>query len=150
MSYHGKRFMGFTLMEVMVVVIIVGIIAGFGIPGYSKMVERTHIRDAMSQLRMIHSAQKMYFVKYNAYFPPSGAGNSDLSGLNEALDLNISSGKFTYTCNDTTNDSTFECVAVPGDGSYRIRVNQTNLFVQTTPASGNPICLNGTKTCPLF
>ena len=55
MGKHNKRMIkGFTLVEILIVVAIIGIIAGFGLPGYEKMVRKAHERNAILGLTSIH------------------------------------------------------------------------------------------------
>ena len=51
---------GFTLMELMVVVIIIGVIAAFAIPNYSKSIQKAHERDMLVQLTSIHASNLLY------------------------------------------------------------------------------------------
>ena len=62
-----KETSGLTLIELMVVVIIVAIIAGLAVPNYSKMVERTKVKDAQGTLNIIYRAEGMYKLSYLGY-----------------------------------------------------------------------------------
>lgn len=131
---------GFTLMEILIVVVIIGIIAGFGIPQYSTFVERGYRQDAETQLRLIHKAQQMYRVKYNEFYPPS-SDNSDKSivNINTALQLNINPNQFTYICSYGTGPQVFTCTAARDTGAYTLTVTEAVL------SGSNPSCAG---TCP--
>jgi type IV pilus assembly protein PilE len=125
MNFSAKAF---TLIELMVVLIIVSIVAGFAIPNYTKSVERSHRKDAESNLQMVHAAQLMYSAKNNgAYWGP---GN--LAALNTNLSLNIVANGKTYNC--TGGGNTYSCTAVKGAWTVTI-----------TDASTTPSC---TGSCP--
>lgn len=79
---------GFTLMELVVVVVIVGILAGIALPRYNRVVERSRTTEAMSTLGSILNGQKRYALEYDAY-----------AGSLGALDVNVTNpGRFfSYT-----------------------------------------------------
>ncbi len=64
-----KRKEGFTLNEVMVVVIILGILAAVMFPVYNKIIKRTGFKEVASIVSLIRAGAKYYDLKY------------DLSGL---------------------------------------------------------------------
>jgi prepilin-type N-terminal cleavage/methylation domain-containing protein len=146
---------GFTLMEIMIVVIIVGIIAGLSLPNYYTATERTRMQDAMTKLRMIHKAQEMHHVKYDKFFPdaPFGVNNMNtfyIADINQYLALNIVENGFVYQCVGsygaymrTFNSKIYYiCDAIREGGAYTITLDNNVL------SSSNPICTNGNKNCP--
>jgi len=56
-----KREEGFTLMEVLVVVIIVAILAAVGVPIYTNYVKQARASEAQSAIGAIYNASKMYY-----------------------------------------------------------------------------------------
>ncbi|MBI5872791.1 MAG: prepilin-type N-terminal cleavage/methylation domain-containing protein [Candidatus Omnitrophica bacterium] len=57
----------FSLVEIMVVVIVIGILAGISIPRYSKFVERGRSAEARNILGNIRSAELAYLTEYDIY-----------------------------------------------------------------------------------
>lgn len=53
----GKKY-GFTLMELLAVVIVIGVLATFAVPGFSKMKERTYEKSAKTMLSLIFEEEK--------------------------------------------------------------------------------------------
>jgi len=65
---HGKRTeRGFTLIELMVVVLIVGILAALSIPQYSKTVETAKADDAAATVKSLASAGRMFKLDHGNY-----------------------------------------------------------------------------------
>ena len=62
-----KRFHGFSLMEVMIVVFIIGILAGLAYPNLEKYLKRARQTEAKTNLSAIYTAQKIYFTLHQSY-----------------------------------------------------------------------------------
>jgi len=78
----------FTLMEIMVVVLLIGIIAAFAIPSYSKSIQKSHERDMAMQLRAIYMGNIHYRVMVGNFWI-SGAPTTDLAVINSTLGINV-------------------------------------------------------------
>lgn len=130
----------FTIMEILIVVIIIGVIAAFAIPNYGKSVAQSRLQDAILQLSAIRTANQVYYARTGSYWPPSGTEN--VAAINSNLSLNIIENGQTYSCTGT--GATFSCSAVTlplGPSSFTTTVTQAPL------STTNPQCTSGT-TCP--
>ena len=58
---------GYSLIELLVVVLIVSVLASTAIPRYTKMVEKSRMRDAESKLAIIYQAQRMYRLDFGGF-----------------------------------------------------------------------------------
>ena len=67
MYRHQKAF---TLIEIMLVIAIIGALAGIAIPSYQKYLEKTKIAKAVAEISMIATSLKLYYDD-NRQFPPS-------------------------------------------------------------------------------
>ena len=94
-----KRFHGFSLMEVMIVVVIIGILAALAYPNLEKYLKRARQTEAKTNLSAIYTAQKIYFTLHQSY----------ADDINE-LDLSLVQGDpYTFTMEAST--STFKAQA---------------------------------------
>ena len=59
---------GYTLIELVVVVLIIGILASFGIPQYLKTVETSKADDAVSIINMIGTTNKMFALDHGGNY----------------------------------------------------------------------------------
>ena len=95
-----KRFHGFSLMEVMIVVVIIGILAALAYPNLEKYLKRAHQTEAKTNLSAIYTAQKIYFTLHQSY----------TKDINE-LDLSLAQGDlYTFTIQKAST-STFKAQA---------------------------------------
>ena len=58
---------GFTLMELMAVVVIIGILSAIAIPNYIGQQDKAKDAAAMAQLRTAATSQQLYYAQQNAY-----------------------------------------------------------------------------------
>ena len=58
---------GFTLIEIIIVIVIIGILAGIALPRYGKMTEHSRIPEALTILSSIQKAEKRYAVEHGEY-----------------------------------------------------------------------------------
>ena len=62
-----KNKTGFTLIEILVVVLIIGILAALAVPQYQKAVIKSRATEAMTMLKAIGEAQEVYYLAHGHY-----------------------------------------------------------------------------------
>jgi general secretion pathway protein G len=72
-TYSNRRQGGFTLLEVMVVIVILGTLAGMVVPSLMQSQEDANIQTAAIEIKTIETAMKMYKLKNN-YYPTTEQG----------------------------------------------------------------------------
>ncbi len=65
--FRAKSQSGFTLLEILIVIIILGILAALAIPVYSAVREKAVKQEAYQQLAAIREAEQRYAAAYNTY-----------------------------------------------------------------------------------
>jgi len=73
---HRER--GFTLVELAIVIVIIGVLASFGVPRFRNAVERTKAGEAVNYLSAVRSAQERFEAREGTYA-------SDVADLDIAL-----------------------------------------------------------------
>ena len=63
----SKPRKGFTLVELAVVIVIIGVLAAFGVPRFLKSVERSKAAEAFAFLSAVRSSQERYLAQYGQY-----------------------------------------------------------------------------------
>ena len=120
--YRNKR--GFTLIELIIVVIIIGILAAIAAPMMQGNVNRAKASEALAAMGAIRTAERLYYVDQNSYIVISG--NLDGTALNSYLknadvlgtyfsvgDYSVSSSNVIKASGNTSNVAT-KCKEVNG------------------------------------
>ena len=67
MSYPRKNQKGFTLLELLIVIVILGVLAGLAIPAYQSAVEKARGQEALTSLSAAREAAVRFFAINNTY-----------------------------------------------------------------------------------
>ena len=113
---------GFTLVEVLIVVIIIGILAAIGIPQFADSIEKAKGGEARAGLGHIQTGEKVYFAERENY-------TSQLSDL----DVTLTQRYWVFTIVATS--TTYTATATRSGGG--VRSGQTITMDQDGAISGN-------------
>ena len=95
-----SRNQGFSLIELMIVVVIVAILAAVAIPSYRQYVVRSHRTDAQRALMDVAGRQERYFYSNNTYADALGdlSASASMAGAYYSVSIaSASSTDFTVT-----------------------------------------------------
>jgi len=132
----SKNTTGFTLLELVMVIVIIGILTTFAAPVFIRTVERSRTGEAMRILGQLRLSQMRYYAEWA----------STTSNWN-ALDVDPATGKFynfaifstTSPANNTVATATRNTVSNPNYGNYVISIT----------GNGALNCSGGTKCPPI-
>ena len=142
---------GFTLLELMVVVLIVGILAGIAYPAYTDYVVRGKLTEASSALADYRVRLEQYYQDNRNYGVATKiCGDRNDNGVtSDAGDVALPTSRyFSFSCPVGATNQTYIAAAanVAGQGlgaagSYRFTIDQANTRQTTafTGAAGLPV-----------
>jgi general secretion pathway protein G len=79
-----RNELGFTLIELMIAIVIIGVLATIAIPAYSNATQESKISKAKADLRTLESAIEIYFIEKGEY-PEEGNLEDSLSSYLKTL-----------------------------------------------------------------
>ena len=124
----------FTMIELIMVVVVIGMVAMFAIPNYTKSVNKTYVRTGKNNLMIMYSAQK---IKNTGGILYQSCGST--AACNAALELSVIGNGIDYTCTGTGGPP------VTGFYCYASRAGEFKL--KNTETTADPCCCVA-NACP--
>lgn len=79
-SFSNKRTKGFTIVELLIVIVVIGILAAIVIVAYNGVQQRSRDSRRQNDIQSITQALELYYIDNGRY--PAGSGSSAAVGLN--------------------------------------------------------------------
>lgn len=127
-----RRHAGFSLIELMIAVVVMGILAAVAYPAYTDYIRRGKLAEAMSILADTRTKMEQYFLDNRTYV------NSDAANMPcNATVLNASAKHFGFACSNLgAGTYTVTATGAAGQGmvGFTYTIDQAN--VRTTAITG--------------
>lgn len=122
MSASMNKKSGFTLVELMVVVAIVGILSAIALPAYNDYIIRSRLADAFSQLSSAASSAEQFWSNNRTYV---------------GLPVPTSSSNFTYALSNATNSTyTITATGINTVAGFAYTIDQSGAKATTAVKTG--------------
>jgi len=137
---------GFTILEIVVVVIIMTVLLALAIPRFVETFERTDERNMISNLKSLRAAMDIYLNK--GWTIPAGGWGPTVGAVNAGLGLSITdpNPNMSYTCG-TVDDGTNGCtIEHPIGWALEFNDDESNGLIHCTDGSC-PTCPAQPNNC---
>ena len=127
---------GFTLFEVLIVLVLVGILAALALPSLRQQSMRVHRNEAMTALLQLQLAEEKFYLRHGSYTgdissaPPSGLGLSASAPGRYLLSVALAADAQSFIASATPapsggQEADHECLAFSIDARGRRAVSGT-------------------------
>ena len=130
---------GFTLVELMIVVVIIGVLAALATIGYRKYISRARSGEAVAMLAEMNSKEQSYKLEFAAYLPLRADNNATLPSADEA-----ETAFYPVSANSSSFDSTRTVTSIAdttkwpqGWQAVGLRPRDTGLYCTYMTNAGN-------------
>jgi len=120
-----NRAAGFTLMEVMIVIVIIAILLGAGLPGYQESLRKGRRSEAKAGLMEVANRQEQYMLDRSTY-------TTDLTRLGYTSPLITDEGHYGIVveqCDGGSIENCYKLTASPLNSSPQIKDTKCGKFV---------------------
>lgn len=130
---------GFTLIELMVVLVIIGVMAAMSMPSFHRAIEQSRADIAAANLRTIWAAERIYWLENHTYTPTVATALQDLQNMG-LVESEVVSGAGGYTYAVTAaGTTTFTATATRTSTSDVLSIDATGTVSGSISVTGGSI-----------
>lgn len=145
-----KHNRGFTLIELMVVIAILGVLAAIAVPQYNGYVLKSKLTEGFNNLSDLRTRLEQFYQDNRMYADAGGVCGRDAGGtIRVAMPAYPTVKHFTYTCTSTNAGQGFLLTATANDLGFTYTVTETNIKATTAVPAGyttNTACWVSSKS----
>jgi type IV pilus assembly protein PilE len=134
--HKRARMKAFTLIELMITVVIIGILAGIAYPSYTKWVIQARRADAQRALMDLANRQERYYLNVS---PPTYTADMTNLGYSAASNVTVEGGMYTMAVTAAT-------VACPITSCYALTATAIGIQARDTACPTLTLTSLGIKT----
>ncbi len=136
---HAPRHAGFTLIELMIVLVILAILAAIALPSYQEYIMRGRLMDAHARLADLRAQMERYYLDHRTFqYNATTTCGIDDPAINMTSTYNADGGRsFDFSCSAGTGTTyllTATGRAAKGMTSFTFTVNQANARTSAGPS----------------
>ena len=133
-----KTIKGFTLIELMIVVVVIAILTAVALPAYTNYVTRGKLAEAVSTLSDARVKMEQYFQDNRTYAPTAVLA---LNGCVSTVPIPAATTNFTYSCSNLSPTTyTITATGIGSVSAYSYTIDQNNTKASTTPWGNSATC----------
>jgi prepilin-type N-terminal cleavage/methylation domain-containing protein len=124
----------FTMVEIVITMVVISVIAAWGIPSYQRTLDRTRIQSAMASMKLLHSANMIYMSRHEGEAfcqDHSGGAAVPVCGIQEINNMN---GANSLSINFPSMFNRVQCLSFYDSGAGFMRS-----YCQVEVVTGNPM-----------
>lgn len=141
----AKQQKGFTIVELLIVIIIIGMLASLVLVAYTGIQSRARDADIQADLRGMVTKLESFYIDYGRY--PISTAELTTAGLKATKSAYLASGNNLLYCRDAAAGSNYAVVGASGSGTKYSISGQTK---SVTTYSGTFPAVSQTVVCPSF
>lgn len=135
-SSKAHRIAGFTLTEIMIVIVVIGVLASIAWPRYILITEKSRTAEAKDVLGRIRATEIGYYFEYDSYTTNLALLPMDvpiLCNTSFYYNYSISGGGASFTASATRCASGGKPPDSPGGFAYEVNITQDGALGGTPP-----------------
>lgn len=138
--FHKRGKRGFTLVELLIVVAIIGVLSTIGVPTFRRMIQKSKKSEAKVNLGGVYTTEAAFYAEYNGYGNNLQKMGFEIEG--NAASLIYLVGFYTAACADQTTMYPTSGVSAAINAAFPAYYTAANTALGGTTAGGTCVARN--------